>query len=196
MNDQATTTPNIPDEQLFTTNAGKVILRVERKNSPEGFPIVFVYKPKAKKAHLRYRFVNVANREAYIEEQVKQAQAHEIFLVSKRATRVDFRHGYKVGDLLVSTWGYDQTNVDFYQIVKTTEKTITFAPIASESVAKDRWGQSGSVKPAKDKFKGEPTTRTVFPGSKPEDKGRIPFSSYQYLREVEADRSYAWSSDH
>lgn len=31
----------------------------------------------------------------------------------------------KKGDILVSSWGYDQTNIDFYEVVKATEKTAT-----------------------------------------------------------------------
>lgn len=35
------------------------------------------------------------------------------------------QHGALVGDVLCSTWGYDQTNYDFYKVIKVTEKTIT-----------------------------------------------------------------------
>ena len=31
----------------------------------------------------------------------------------------------KKGDILVSLWGYEQTNVSFYEIVKLTEKMVT-----------------------------------------------------------------------
>lgn len=30
----------------------------------------------------------------------------------------------KVGDVLEASWGYDQTNVDFYKVVKATAKTV------------------------------------------------------------------------
>lgn len=35
----------------------------------------------------------------------------------------------KQGDILVSSWGYEQTNVDFYEVVKVTAKTVTLVPI-------------------------------------------------------------------
>ena len=35
----------------------------------------------------------------------------------------------KQGDILVSSWGYEQTNVDFYEVVKVTAKTVTLIPI-------------------------------------------------------------------
>lgn len=34
-------------------------------------------------------------------------------------------HNAMVGDILCSTWGYDQTNYDFYKVTKITEKTVT-----------------------------------------------------------------------
>lgn len=38
---------------------------------------------------------------------------------------VEPQHNIKVGDFFVCKWGYEQTNVDFYQVVKTTKKTVT-----------------------------------------------------------------------
>lgn len=35
----------------------------------------------------------------------------------------------KQGDVFVSSWGYEQTNVDFYEVVKVAAKTVTLIPI-------------------------------------------------------------------
>ena len=35
----------------------------------------------------------------------------------------------KQGDVFVNSWGYEQTNVDFYEVVKVTAKTITLISI-------------------------------------------------------------------
>lgn len=35
----------------------------------------------------------------------------------------------KVGDILVSKWGYEQTNVSFYEVVKSTPKTVELVKI-------------------------------------------------------------------
>ncbi|MGI7424103.1 hypothetical protein ACNF6U_10010, partial [Campylobacter coli] len=40
--------------------------------------------------------------------------------------------GYKVGDFLYSSWGYEQTNIDFYQVIATTEKTIFLAEVKTD----------------------------------------------------------------
>ena len=46
----------------------------------------------------------------------------------------------KVGDILVSAWGYDQTNIDFYKVVKATEKSVWLQPIKQQIVQ-----QTGSL---------------------------------------------------
>jgi hypothetical protein len=35
-------------------------------------------------------------------------------------------HPLQVANILVGSWGYDQTNIDFYQVVSRTDKTVTF----------------------------------------------------------------------
>jgi hypothetical protein len=35
----------------------------------------------------------------------------------------------RVGDILVRTWGYDQTNVDFYQVLAVTARSVRIRPI-------------------------------------------------------------------
>lgn len=41
-------------------------------------------------------------------------------------------HNFQIGDILYSSWGYDQTNVDFYQVVKVTPSTIGIRKIDSD----------------------------------------------------------------
>jgi hypothetical protein len=40
---------------------------------------------------------------------------------------------YQVGQILEGTWGYDQTNVDFYRIPKRTNDTLWLEPLANIS---------------------------------------------------------------
>jgi hypothetical protein len=38
------------------------------------------------------------------------------------------------GDILVYTWGFDQTNVEFYQVTRTTDKSVFIRRLADEPV--------------------------------------------------------------
>lgn len=39
---------------------------------------------------------------------------------------------FNANDIVVSSWGYDQTNVDFYRIIKRTEKSVTIRRLKSK----------------------------------------------------------------
>ena len=40
----------------------------------------------------------------------------------------------KVGDVMYSSWGYDQTNVDFYKVVRATAKSVWLISIGASAV--------------------------------------------------------------
>ena len=62
-----------------------------------------------------------------------------------------YKERLAVGEILSTCWGYEQTNCDFFQIVKMTDKSIWIQEIESES--KPCNYMSYEVKPVKDKFK-------------------------------------------
>lgn len=60
----------------------------------------------------------------------------------------------KVGDILVSSWGYDQTNIDWYEVVEVVGKnTVVIREIAATS-QETAWCQ-GNCSPVKGRFVGE-----------------------------------------
>lgn len=58
--------------------------------------------------------------------------------------------GYKCGDILKDIWGYDQTNVDFYQVIHTSKKSIKVAQIQSKLVCDTLYEET--IKPCKNCF--------------------------------------------
>jgi len=88
---------------------------------------------KAIKPSWHYRFKNIAQRNKTIKEFVQTRLDH---LAEKKERRINNKrpHTYKVGDILYSTWGYEQTNVDFYQVLSVTNSTIKIQPIRSHLV--------------------------------------------------------------
>lgn len=70
-----------------------------------------------------------------------------------KAERVRYSHGYNVGDILECSWGYDQTNVDFYQVIDTTSKQLLIRKI--NSVEKRTGDMIGEVLPLKNNFSGK-----------------------------------------
>jgi len=83
-----------------------------------------------------------------------------------------------VGDIFYSSWGYDQTNINWYQVVSTTDKTVTLREL-NDSRSYDDFYMSGETTPIKNSFKvGEkPIRRKLNPSSYGE---YIKISSYEF----------------
>lgn len=60
--------------------------------------------------------------------------------------------GVKVGDIYYTSWGYDMTIVDFFQVISVTAKRAKLKKISSK-VVNGSAGYSGKVIPVKDSFK-------------------------------------------
>jgi hypothetical protein len=43
-------------------------------------------------------------------------------------------HTFNVGDYAWGSWGYDQTNIDFYVVTRRTEKTVWLQPVKAQVV--------------------------------------------------------------
>ena len=44
--------------------------------------------------------------------------------MAKKYKLEEIEHSLREGNILYSSWGYDQTNVDFYQVVRITPKKV------------------------------------------------------------------------
>jgi hypothetical protein len=73
----------------------------------------------------------------------------------KKQRREDLKNPFVIGDILYDSWGYEQTNIDFFQVTNVTDKSVYLRPIASEIVSGTEGRDSANVKPVKDKFIGE-----------------------------------------
>ena len=81
---------------------------------------------------------------------------------------------YKVGDLLNYSWGYDQTNQEFAQIVAVGARSVTIREIAGHSI-RATGSMSDVVAPVKDHFTGEPVVKVItFSVYRDELYARIP----------------------
>jgi hypothetical protein len=62
---------------------------------------------------------------------------------------------WKVGDLCHTSWGYDQTNVDAFQVTEVKSRTTIFVRAIGGKVEETGWAQ-GKFTPVKDQFIGQP----------------------------------------
>jgi hypothetical protein len=55
-------------------------------------------------------------------------------LERKQKAKELFQMPYKVGDILHHSWGYDQTNCDFYQVVEAKKASVILKKIGAKTV--------------------------------------------------------------
>ena len=98
----------------------------------------------------------------------------------------------KIGDLFHASWGYDQTNETFFQVVNVGGKTIEVREIAGQS--KYDGPMCGHTKPTPNHFVSEPKRHLVkFDGN---DRPYFKWKSYAHAWPVSANQEYFFSEWH
>jgi hypothetical protein len=90
---------------------------------------------KSNKPLWNYRFVNDSDRTRRINETVESRRRQLREKEKARQERKDFVHGLQPGDIFVSSWGYDQTNVNFYQVTEVRGKDVVVREVGQDVVS-------------------------------------------------------------
>ncbi len=91
---------------------------------------------KRNKPDWNHTFKTEEQARKYIAEHADGVKRSEEFRSKVKADRYDVRatEHYKVGDILSTSWGYDQTNVEFFKIVRVLDKSVEVRAIGAKSV--------------------------------------------------------------
>ena len=97
--------------------------------------------------YIDYRKPEVARTEAekWLAGLVESAKRKKVENEQRKAP-----HSLKVGDIIFNSWGYDQTNIDWYQVIATSGNFVTVQEIAGD--VKENGFMSGTTTPVRDKF--------------------------------------------
>lgn len=93
-------------------------------------------------------------------EKIAETLRQETDFVGRKAKRREEKkaacasHDVKPGDIFRASWGYDQTNIDYYQIVSVSGQMATICAIGCMS--EETGFMSGESTPALNQFIGEP----------------------------------------
>lgn len=137
----------------------------KEESGPKGTRyIVRMWRGKARKPFACYWFGSEEQREAWVQRQ-REAETESLNYKaertqSRKAEREKMSAQLIVGSLLYTSWGYDQTNVEFYEITARKGATVTLRQIAAETVKETGWA-SANVKPRRGVYVGEPFNRRI-----------------------------------
>lgn len=143
---------------------------VRKASTPKGLDIytyersgklaAVAFQGRSQKPLWQFSYNNEARRKQRIDDTVKSYQASQKGKADASAAKKAFTHEYKVGDILVSSWGYDQTNVDFYQVIKVPSGKSIVIQKVGKKIVKDL-GHTVHVVPAPNAFASGSKAKTV-----------------------------------
>ena len=111
------------------------------------------------KTEFAYRYGSVARMFEHIEQFLagleRADQWKEERKIARAAAKAAALESVKEGDIYVASWGWEQTNIDAYQVVAKKGATVTLREIAVASVEGSEGFMSDRVVPVKDEFIGD-----------------------------------------
>ncbi len=140
-------------------------LKVLRGENVKGLPTAMMWKPKAIKPFINYYYKSIDDREKSIKGKI------ESFILDRANTkkRTQERKGtpemlkqIEVGTIFNYSWGYDQTNQDYFQVTQLKGQFVVIREIASGMTGTGQYcSNSGHVMPIKNEFTGNALRKKV-----------------------------------
>lgn len=109
---------------------------------------------KAGKPLGHFAFRSDDNRMKWLKEIIESRKYVAGEKTKRLEERRSYQHDFKVGDIFVTSWGYDQTNVNFYEVTEVRGKDLIVRAIASRTVDENK--NITHVVPAPGVFTGPP----------------------------------------
>lgn len=112
------------------------------------------FQGKSNKPLWNYTFRSEDQRKRTIEDLIESRRRTLKNKSLQQEERKTYQHPYKVDDILETSYGYDETHVQFYQVIELRGKMIIIRPIASKTVREEK--SADYVIADKDSFTGPP----------------------------------------
>ena len=125
--------------------------------------IAIAFMAKAQKPFFHCSFKTLDQMKRYVTNFFAGMKSHEEAKADRKAERCK-PHSLKVGDILYSSWGYDQTNIDFYQVIEVNSPTMVTIQGIADNATQDGYMQ-GTRTPCKGQFHGDPMRRKASAGN-------------------------------
>jgi hypothetical protein len=124
--------------------------------SENGKICAVAFKGKSNKPVWHYSFRTELQRNSYSDNWINQSIKNEIENEAKQSRKAEIRKSfvnpYKIGDILHHSWGYEQTNCDFYQVVDIKKASVVLKPIKASTVEGSEGFMCCNLMPVKDAF--------------------------------------------
>lgn len=133
----------IPKNALPITEPGLGVVYVYRSRA--GKFAAIAYREKAYRSDWHYSYRTDAELDMAIAGFFDGIRQHKTMVANRR--KQDYAgHSFTVGDIVTNSWGYDQTNVDWYVVTRTSKNYVWLQPCHSTMDESEGCGpMSGNV---------------------------------------------------
>ena len=125
----------------------------------ENGPVAKVFGGKRSKPDFYSRYKSAERRQEAVDEYIKREKERAAEKVKERKERKKLKTSLKPGDILYNSWGYDQTNVDFYKVLSIKGQKVTLVEVAQKVAEAEMTYEN--VLPVADAEISKPFTRMV-----------------------------------
>lgn len=147
------------NSEIITPEGTDLDIRIREEN---GVWYGVAFAGKANRPMWNYRFRNREQLDKQIADTISSRKSHMDYKQKRQQERQEYKHTLVVGDILYSSWGYDQTNVDFYQVTAVGQKSVKIRQIEQKVVGSSTGSES--VVGVPNRFAGPEETKLVRPG--------------------------------
>ena len=132
--------------------------------------VAVAYKGKSTKHAWNYIFRTAQHMNEEIDRFFAGVKSHQDRIMARKEERKNFKTCLVPGDIMVTHWGYEQTNRGFFQVITVKGNTVSLREI--EQNVTENGFMAGYTSPVKDSFLPDAPvlTRRVIPGLKQGDR--------------------------
>lgn len=176
----------IPEDSTVIEN-NEIKLTVYLYTNYKGKPTALAYSGKSSKPIFHYTFENESRRIEFINDKIKNRLAikksNDDWKNERKKENDALINDVKVGDIFYASWGYEQTNIDFFQVVAKNKSMLTLRELkyTREITGHDQ----GYLTPLKNKFCNDTEIKKRL------SRGRLKIDSVRSATKLEAQKVWA-----
>jgi len=151
----------IPENYTLLAQSLELGFAAYGANEPR--PVALIFSGKSNKPRAHYRFATIEKRDAYISEQLSQLEKSAADKLERREKikQLSAAHDVKPGEIFRCSWGYDQTNIDYYQVLSVSGQMAKISQICEISEDSRECFMQGESVPAPNQFIGKVLNKKI-----------------------------------
>ncbi len=129
-------TPYQQNIQLITHEG--IEAEVYLYDNSQGKPAAACFGGKRAKPDSQYYYMSIESRDKAVENHFSNIESQQNYRKTRSTENTKAERGMKVGDFLYCSWGYDQTNIDFYKVIALKgKKSVLILPVGSKLISSE-----------------------------------------------------------